>query len=198
VRPRIPPFASAYGAALLAALAGSSLVVRVAEHRIDEQIVANVRLQTATDNAWAAAAGRAATDSALERLRRALAPTLAARDATARSAAFVRDAARIAALHRTHVAAIVPAARIVRLTVPSNAAAAPPETAYEITLEGRYADLLATLRALAQLRPPANVDLTGLTRKNPNAPDATVIAALRVSLTRFRTAEPADASAALR
>ena len=36
---------------------------------------------------------------------------------------------------------------------------------YEITLEGRYADLLATLRALSMLRPPANVDLTGLTRK---------------------------------
>jgi len=195
---RIHPFAPAYGVAALAAFAGSLLVVGAAEHRLDDQFEANGRLRAAIDDARAAVAQRAASGAKLERLRSDLGRALWIRDATARSATFVRDAAQIALHHGTHVASIVAAARIERLTPQSGATAAGPrETAYDVTLEGRYVDVLATLRAFAQLRPPAAIELTGLSRKNPNAPDPTLIAALRVSLGRFTAAEPADVPAAL-
>jgi len=195
VKLRVRPFAPAYGAALLAALAGSLVVVRIAEPRLDERRAANEHLRIAIDEAVTAAAERAATAAAVERLHHDLAPELVARDGTARTAGFVRDTARFAARHRTRVAAIVPAARVLRPGVPASAAAALPEPAYDLTLEGRYVDLLATLRALAALRPPSNVDLIALTRKNPNAPDATLIASLRVNLARF-IAQPDGGSAA--
>jgi len=111
-----------------------------------------------SDDARAAVAQRAASGAKLERLRSDLGPRPWIRDATARSATFVRDAAQIALHHGTHVASIVAAARIERLTPQSGATAAGPrETAYDVTLEGRYVDVLATLRAFAQLRPPAAI-----------------------------------------
>ena len=114
-----PRFVVAYAAAILVAFVASATIVAVGEQHVDAQIAANAQLQRAIDDAWTAAAGRAATMAEVERLRGELGQTLATGDATTRSAAFVRDAARIAALHRTHVAAIAPAARVLRPAVPS-------------------------------------------------------------------------------
>ncbi|HYW54844.1 MAG TPA: hypothetical protein VE826_12810 [Dongiaceae bacterium] len=55
----------------------------------------------------------------------------------------------------------------------------------ELTLEGRYADVLATVRALSAGRVPASIELASLARKSSATPDATLTAALRVVLQRL-------------
>ena len=69
---------------------------------------------------------------------------------------------------------------------------------YEVTLEGRYADVLATVRALSHARLPAAVGIASLTRKNPSALDATLVAALHVNLGWSSASERAHEIAAPR
>lgn len=184
MRRRIAPFALVYLAGGVAALAGSLAVVEVGDRRVAERVDENARLRAGLLADRALADGAAALNARRARLRGELGAPLVFGDATSRSAAFVRETARIAAQHRTVVTSIVPAVGVGN--VPS----------FDVALEGRYADLLATLRALARVRTPAAIELASLTRKNPNLPDATLIAALHAHLDSRNLADAADERAA--
>jgi hypothetical protein len=191
------PLPQAYVVAVLAALAASAVLVQACEQRIAERFDGNAQLRAAIAADVAAAAERAALSAQRNRLSRELGPVLSAQDATSRSAAFVREAAAIALGHHTRVTAVVSAERTSAVVLrPSSADDPKRGLAYEVTLEGRYADVLATLRALSQARFPAAIEIASLTRKNPNALDATLIAAFHVNLGWSSTTEPAHEVAA--
>ncbi len=88
---------------------------------------------------------------------------------------FVADAARIARAHRATVTAIASAAGATSL--PSAGATSP---SLDVTLGGRFADVLAAIRALSDGDVPANVRIE--TIATAAAQTATVTAALRVVL----------------
>ncbi|MEA2664008.1 MAG: hypothetical protein QOI11_952, partial [Candidatus Eremiobacteraeota bacterium] len=81
-----------------------------------------------------------------------------------------------------------------------NRPARPPADTFEaipldLTVEGRYADVLATVAALSSARVPAMVDVASLARKQAGSPDATLSAQLHVTIQRL---VPAAARAATR
>jgi hypothetical protein len=95
-------------------------------------------------------------------------------------ARFVRDAARAAEAHHTTISSIA---------APASAGTARGRTElYDgiplaVTVEGRYADVLAMTRALSGLAVPAEIDLLSVVRTaRPGA--VSVAAALRVVLQR--------------
>lgn len=92
--------------------------------------------------------------------------------ATGTTASFLRDAARAAIAHRT---------RIVSIVTSGSTPAANGRGVLQLTLEGRYAAVLATVAVVAG-GPAAAVDVVSLTRKNGISRDATIDAAIRVEL----------------
>jgi hypothetical protein len=172
-----------YVVGALIAIVASAFLAQALEQRIVECVEENARLRAAIAADLAAAAERAALSTQRERLARELGPVLSVHDATARSAAFLREAAAIARRHRTSVSAVASAERESAIGARTSSATEPRGgLSYEVTLEGRYADVLATVRALSHARLPAAIEIASLTRKNPNALDATLIAALHVNL----------------
>ena len=128
----------------------------------------------------ASASSRAAARADLDAAR----STLVAR--------FLRDAARIAAAHHATIATITPAARKARSPLRRANSADPLEAIpLEITVEGRYADVLATMRALSGSRVLAAVDVASLARKHADGADATLTATLHVALERIAPAQTA-------
>jgi len=173
-------------AAVLIVLAAYVFVFRTAETRIADRLDQNTRIAERTR------AGERALLSlpGLERRRAHLREGLRAIDLNAARSAlvarFLRDAARIAAAHRATIAAITAGG-----AQSATAVAAPREQAdplealpLEITVEGRYADVLATMRALSTARALAAVDVASLARKHADGADATLIATLHVVLER--------------
>ena len=150
---------------------------RVDELRIDaaERHNADLVASAARDQALLA------QEPALERERAALDSALhvVALDAqpTRMVALFVRDAAKVAAAHRTVVTSIAAAAP---------PAAMPPfdSVGLDVSVEGRYADLLATLRDLTRMRVLATVEVTALGRKDA-ATNARLVASVHVLLSRL-------------
>jgi hypothetical protein len=188
-----------YVAGALAAIAASALLAQALERRIAERVEENASLRAAIAADLTAVAERAALSTQRERLTRELGPVLSVQDATARSAAFVREAAAIARRHRTRVSAVASAERESAFGArPSSADEPSGGLSYEVTLEGRYADVLATVRALSHARLPAAVGIASLTRKNPSALDATLVAALHVNLGWSSASERAHEIAAPR
>ena len=174
-------------AAVLVVLAGYLFVFRSGEERIGAQ---------AADNARAAerlAAGERALAArpTLERERAHLRTQLRLADLAAGRgelvARYVRDAAALARARRCAIVAIAASGQT---AAPAAAAIAPPadpfETiALETTVEGRYADVLSTIRALSAGRVLATVEVASIARKNVHAPDPTVSAVLHVALERL-------------
>ncbi|HEY4442415.1 MAG TPA: hypothetical protein VGN14_18290 [Candidatus Elarobacter sp.] len=132
------------------------------ERRIGELGAANEAAASALAADAAALAARPALLASATRLRAAL--VSAPRGGGA--AAFLRDAARAAGARRTTIALI--------------AAATKPST-FTLGLEGRYADVLATIRSLSRLQVPAALTVSALTRTSA-AGSATVAATLQVEL----------------
>jgi hypothetical protein len=173
-------------AAVLIVLAGYAFVVRAGDARIAQRRAENVRdgerLRAAERilEAWPAAVAERG------RLIAALRDVARAGGGGAPAARFLRDAAKLAAARRTTIAAVTAGA------APAPAVAGPPAgesrpadepfaaLPLEVTLEGRYADVLATIGVLSRSGVPATVDVVALTRKAP--PGAAVSATLRVLL----------------
>jgi hypothetical protein len=64
----------------------------------------------------------------------------------------------------------------------------------DVTVEGRYADVLATIAALSAARVPTVVDVASLARKQAGSSDATVSAQLHVVIQHLIPTTPADAA----
>ena len=191
-------------AAVLVVLAGYVFVFRAAEARIDDRRADNARIAAQL----AAAERTLQARGALERERHVLHERLRRvdldGDRTAVEARFVRAAARIAAQHRTTIASISAQGGASRSLAPvpaqapvvSQTSADPFEPiALDLTVEGRYADVLATIAALSGARALAAVDVVALARKQAGSADPTLSAQLRVAIEYLAapatTAQPA-------
>jgi hypothetical protein len=64
----------------------------------------------------------------------------------------------------------------------------------DLTVEGRYADVLATIGALSADRVPTVVDVASLARKQVGSPDPTVSAQVHVTIERLAPATPTSAA----
>lgn len=162
--------------AVLVLLAGYACIFRVDEGRIEDRIAENAAIvgQLAADEARI----RRRTELEAERMRlqeRLRAVDLEA-DRTHLVAVFLRDAARIAARHHARIAAVV-----ADPDTASPAAHAPFEgIPLELTIEGRYSDLLAAIRDLSASRVLAGVEVASLTRKQTDLSRTTLTSAVRV------------------
>ena len=182
-------------AAVLVVLAGYLLVFRTGETRIAAQAAENARSAERIVAGERSLGARVALERERVRLRSGLRLDELARSRGELVAQYVREAASAAGARRCAITAI--AGSGAQTTSPARAADDPFETiALETTVEGRYADVLATVRALSGSRVLAAVDVASIARKNANAPDATVSAVLRVALERFAPLRMPDAAGA--
>ena len=170
--------------AVLVVLAGYVLLFRAGEARIGDRVAANALIAEQLRDGERTLASRAALERERARLRNGLRSADARADRSALVARFVRDAASTASAHRTAITAIAASG-----TQQPVAGAFDP-IGLDVTVEGRYADVLATVRALSEGRVLATVDVTSLARKNAAAEDGVLTAALRVVLERIAP-EPA-------
>ena len=180
--------------AVLTVLAGYVFVFRAGESRVGEQLADNARIAERI----AAAERTLASDPALETERRRLRGMLASVQLHgtrgAHVARFMRDAARVLAAHRTTIATIavnatpiaISGTRVNGVTAGSDAAVDSLDAvALDVTVDGRYADVLSAIRALSRTDVPASVDIMSLARKNADASEATLTATLHVVLHRL-------------
>jgi hypothetical protein len=182
--------------AVLVVLAGYAFVFRAGEARIDEQLVRNAQTLEQLRADERTTASVAALESKRHRLLEQLRRSDIGGERSLVVARFLRDAGTAARARRTTITAVTAGG-----AQPVNAASAQRATAgrvengsrasagvafdgvpLELTVEGRYADVLSMVRALSAGRVPATVDVSSLARKNPGAPDATLTAALRLVL----------------
>ncbi len=174
-------------ASVLIVLSSYAFVFRNGEGRIAERRAEEVRNLARIAADERALAERPQLEAEQHRLQVATRQVDLGLDTTHLVARFVNDAARAAAQHHVSIVAIAAAG-----TAPSSADAT---VALDCTAEGRYADVLATLRALSSTRVLASVDLTSLARRNAGAADATISAALHVVLERLGSPTLPDAHA---
>jgi hypothetical protein len=185
----------------LVVLAGYLVVFRVGEHHLSARAAANAVLAAQVYNAHRALAARPVLEAQRSRLRERLRLVDLDGDSSSLVARFVRAAARIALTKRTTIPTIAasgaPGAPLPASGASGAADAGPPfETIpLELTVEGRYVDVLATIRALSSSRVLAAVDVVSLARKNADAADATLVATLHVLLERLAPAVLNGASA---
>jgi hypothetical protein len=167
-------------AAVLTLIVGAFGVVILGERRIADQMATNDGLaaQLATDSAIVSSRGALLVELSGFRVR--LRQLGAVGRPTPAVARFVHDAARVAQQHHTTISSIA---------APASAGTARGRTEpYDalplaVTVEGRYADVLAVTRALSGLPVPAEIDLLSVVRTaRPGA--VSVAAALRVVLQR--------------
>ncbi len=189
-------------AAVVVVLAAYAFVFRAGETRIADRLDENARIleRLHAGERTLASSGRA--EARRTQLRKRLRTVELDAGRSALVARFLRDAARIAAAHHATIPTIAAAG-------PQNAPTAAPSEGHDlleaipldVTVEGRYGDVLATMRALSASRVLAAVDVASLARKHADGPDATLTAALHVVLQRLAPATtttdgPADARAA--
>lgn len=179
--------------AVLVVLGGFFFVFRVDEGRIDDRIVANAHAaaQLAGDER------RLRTAPILEaerrRLRQRLRRVDLEDDAATLVAHFVHDAAAISTRHHTVIASIAATAPL-PLATPS---AVPVQgggfdgLALDLTVEGHYGDVLATIRDLSAAGVLATVEVTSLARKTTTTADTTLSAMLHVVVEHLVPAAPA-------
>jgi Tfp pilus assembly protein PilO len=189
-------------AAVVIVLATYVFVFRGGEARIAERLDENARIAERVRAGERTLASRPRVEADRSRLRRELRAVELDADRSALVARFLRDAARIAAVHHAVIPTITATGTSSGVTAAPNAPREPLEAIpLEITVEGRYADVLATMRALSRLRVLAAVDIASLARKHADGGDATLTAALHVALERRAPAElapptgPADVRA---
>jgi hypothetical protein len=188
-------------AAVAVVLAAYVFVFRTGEARIAERLDENARIAERVRAGERTLALRPRAEAERTRLRGRLRAVELDADRSTLVARFLRDAARVATIHHatipTITAASGPPSPIAAAptaagtvsnpgTIATNAANEPLEPIpLEITVEGRYADVLATMRALSRSRVLTAVDVASLARKHADGTDATLTAALHVVLERF-------------
>ncbi|MEA2721271.1 MAG: hypothetical protein QOJ39_3135 [Candidatus Eremiobacteraeota bacterium] len=175
-------------AAVLVVLAGYAFVFRSGEARVNAGIAANANVAEALRDGERTLQSREAFVRERGRLRERLHHADFALDRSALVARFVRDAAAIAVRHGCAITGMTASG-----ATPLTATGPTPLTGddvfeditVEMAVEGRYAGVLATIRALSAGRVLASVDVTSVARKNAASADATLIASLRVVLERI-------------
>jgi Tfp pilus assembly protein PilO len=192
-------------AAVVVVLAAYAFIFRAGEARIAERLDENARIAERVRAGERTLASRPRVEARRTRLRAGLRTVELGADRSTLVARFLRDAARIAAAHHATIPAITATGPQIAATAPHIAAtgqqnpASPESTAsaepleaipLELTVEGRYADVLATMRALSRSRVLAAVDVASLARKHADGADATLSAALHVALERLAPSEP--------
>lgn len=190
-------------AAFVVVLGGYVLAFRIVAVRIDERLDQITRSAERVRADERVVAERPRLEVEQAQLRARLSRVALDDDATRLVSRFVHDAARVAERHRTKVTAIAAAAAAaiaasnsgsIGVSSSPSASALPADRfqaiPLEVTLEGRYIDLLAALRELSATRVLASVELVSLVRKNIDAPDATLTAALHVALERLAQTPP--------
>jgi hypothetical protein len=174
--------------AVLVVLAGHLFVVREGERRIGARLAANAELAEQLSSNHRLLALRAGLERERTRLRAALRAVGTHAERGAMVSGFLRDAAAVAAARGT---------RIVSVTANGAPAGAPAPTvgmpnasfdsvAFELAVEGRYADVLATARDLsATSHALASVEFASLARKSSGRGGAALTASLNVVLHRL-------------
>lgn len=191
-------------AAVLVLLSGCVFVFRADEARIGERVADDRSTLAQLASAERTLRARPQLERERGALRARLRKVDLDGDRTAIAARFVRDGAGIAARHHTTIAAIAavgPASGAIAASAPAASSALTPPAAdafepipLDVTVEGRYADVLATIAALSAARVPTVVDVASLARKQAGSPDATVSAQLHVVIQHLIPTAPADAA----
>ena len=179
-------------AAVVVVLAAYVFVFRAGEARIAQRLDDNARIGDRVRAGERTLASRPRLESDRTRLRGELGAVELDAGRSALIARFLRDAARIAAAHHVTIPAITAATTAAAGAAGTNAPSAAGEPIeampLEIAVEGRYADVLATMRALSRTRVLAAIELASLARKHADGADATLTAALHVALERLSPA----------
>ena len=191
--------------AVVVVLAAYVFVFRYGEGRITGRLDENARIAERVRAGERALASRPRFEAERARLRDRLRTVQLDAGRSALVAHFLHDAARIAAAHHAAIptiAAATSATPISAAPIASSASGAQLEAIpLDVTVEGRYADVLATMRALSRSRALAGIDVASLARKHADGRDATLTAALHVALERMAatpiapSAGPADVRA---
>jgi Tfp pilus assembly protein PilO len=178
--------------AVVVVLAAYVFVFRGGETRITERLDENARIAERVRAGERTLASRPRFEAERRRLRDELRAVELDAGRSALVARFLREAARIAAAHHAAIPTITAMGAAGPVTVAPNAPVEPLEAIpLEITVEGRYADVLATMRALSRSPVLAAVDFASLARKHADGADATLTAALHVALERTAPAPAA-------
>ncbi|HYW53374.1 MAG TPA: hypothetical protein VE826_05360 [Dongiaceae bacterium] len=177
-------------AAVAVVLAAYLFVFRGGETHITERLDDNARIAERVRAGERTLASRPRFEAERRQLRGELRAVDLDAARSALVARFLRDAARIAAAHHAAIPTITATGTGNPATLAPNAPSELLETIpLEVTVEGRYADVLATMRALSRSRVLAAVEVASLARKHADGPDVTLTAALHVALQRFAPAE---------
>lgn len=179
-------------AAVLVLLAGYTFVFRVDEGRIVDRIGENATMLTQLAAAEERIRNQRRFEIKRARLRDRLRSIDLERDRTRIVAAFVREAVRITAQHHTTIVAVAAGAG-----KSSSAPAHPPFDAVplELTIEGRYYDLLAAIRALSASRVLAGVEVASITRKEAASRSLSLTSAVRVVIEHLSPGDLSDVPA---
>jgi len=156
-------------ACLLLAVAGYSLVYRPYESAITDAFASRESIAFAIDQNRTLLARRTALENLRDNLERLLEELDLHDDAQTLVARYVRDAARLSSAHHVRITALQPLVTPHTPETQTALAAGPAAlaaTPLDLTLEGTYGDLLATIRGLSQDRILASVDLESLERSN--------------------------------
>ena len=179
-------------AAVVVVLAAYVFVFRAGEARIAGRLDDNARIGDRVRAGERTLASRPRLEADRTRLRIELGAVELDGGRSALVARFLRDAARIAAAHHAKIPAITAASTAATGATGTNAPSAASGTLeampLEIAIEGRYDDVLATIRALSRTRVLAAIELASLARKHADGADATLSAALHVALERLAPA----------
>ena len=184
------------------AVAGYVVAVRIEGGRADERIAANALTAERLRAGSITLAQRPRLEAERARLR-GLLRGVDTGDATRLVAEFVRDAAHESARLHTVITAIGASNHPAPATAPVNSATTTPAATtttsantdpivllpLDVTLEGRYLDVLATIRRLSRMHVVAAVEVGALARTNADSSDATLSAALRVSLAHLSSTD---------
>jgi hypothetical protein len=152
-------------ACVLVTVAGYSLVYHPYEDAIADAAASRESVTRAIDENLALLGRREVLAGAGNKLERSLRTLDLSDDPRILVALYVRDAARIASEHHVRITALATLATPREPVAPSAVDVPTPpfaRTPLDLTLEGTYGDLLATIRTLSRARVLANVDLASL------------------------------------
>ncbi len=167
-------------AAVLLLAGGTAAVFDLAERRIAAQAATNERLVAQLEADSIAVRSRGALLAELGRLRAELRRLGNDEAPVPIVARFVHDAARAAQEHHATIASIAASGSP---ATPSSRAEPLETIPLAVTVEGRYADVLALIRTLSNRQVPAQIDIVSIVRSDRPGTTA-VAAALRVVLQR--------------
>jgi hypothetical protein len=165
--------------ALAVLLGGYVGVVRGAEARLAAQVDDGVATARRTDDALRLLAAAPGLEAERRTLRDQLRQVDLGTDVAELVGHFLRSAADVAARHGASI-----------VSVGAGDAAHPSGPAAEavpldVVLQGSYRALLGSLSDLSRTGVPCAIDVLSLSRVHPDGPDATLLAAVRISLQRL-------------